>query len=131
MTQKTKPFATLMVEILQHKELSPTDKIVYMYMRNQYIYFSSQGKPYMEAVQTIADAVNVSEKSVRNSIKKLIDQDYLAKQAREHNQSCMYFPRDSNIEYDKQKKKEIVGKEKKSEKSVNRASYWEEENIPF
>ena len=120
-----------MVEILQHKELSPTDKIVYMHMRNQYIYFSSHGKPYIEAVQTIADAVNVSEKSVRNSIKKLIDQDYLSKQSREHNQSCMYFPRDSNIEHDKQKKKELVGKEKKSEKSVNRTSYCEEENIPF
>lgn len=131
MTQKTKPFATLMVEILQHKELSPTNKIVYMHMRNQYIYFSSQGKPYIEAVQTIADAVNVSEKSVRNSIKKLIDQGYLSKQSREHNQSCMYFPRDRNIEYDKQKKKELVGKEKKPEKSVNRTSHWEEENIPF
>lgn len=124
---KTAPYATLMVEILTNKDITPIDKLVYMWMRNQYLYFASMKKPYKESTSTIADSVGVSVKSVRNSIERLVDMGYMFKQYQGHNQSCIYTPNDSNIELDKQIKKEQRGAKNKQvhPRSTNK------DNIPF
>lgn len=62
----------LPLELLQHKELSLSAKVVYVYMLWRYQFFTkTQRASYFESQDTIAEAVGVSRKTVNESVQQL------------------------------------------------------------
>lgn len=58
--------------LLQHKELSLSTKVIYVYMLWRFQFFAKvQKASYFEAQETIADATGVSRKTVNESIQQL------------------------------------------------------------
>lgn len=58
--------------LLQHKELSLSAKVIYVYMLWRFQFFTrAQKASYFEAQETIADATGVSRKTVNESIQQL------------------------------------------------------------
>ena len=86
--------------MLSNKELTPTDRDVYLYIKFRYQYFKFIGRPYYECLSTIADNSNVSESTARRSLKKLVEQGYITVEFRS-GQSSLYIPHDESMDRDK------------------------------
>lgn len=72
MKHNEKQWLKLPLGLLQHKELSLSAKVIYVYMLWRFQFFAKvQKASYFEAQETIADATCVSRKTVNESIQQL------------------------------------------------------------
>lgn len=65
------------VQMIKLSWASPSCVLVYSYMLNKYQFFMSRGLPYYENQETIAAALNMSERTVRSSISLLAQKEFL------------------------------------------------------
>lgn len=60
-------------ELLKRKDLTGNAKLVYTYMLDRYMFFTSLEKEYYENMQAIGDALGMQRRTVGDSIKALED----------------------------------------------------------
>jgi len=58
-------------ELLKRKDLTANAKLVYTYMLDRYLFFTSLEKEYYENMQDIGDALGIQRRTVGDSIKTL------------------------------------------------------------
>ena len=58
-------------ELLKRKDLTANAKLVYTYMLDRYLFFTSLEKEYYENMQDIGDALGIQRRTVSDSIKTL------------------------------------------------------------
>lgn len=82
--------------ILSHKEVSPTDLRVYLYIKFRWQFFQNMGAEFCESTTTISKEVGVSEKTVRRSLETLERIGYVEVVNRP-GKTSLYIPKDEAI----------------------------------
>jgi hypothetical protein len=65
------------VQMIKLNWANPSCVLVYSYMLNKYQFFMSRGLPYYENQETIAEALGMSERTIRSSISLLAQKEFL------------------------------------------------------
>ena len=63
--------------ILSNKKVTASDLRVYLYIKFRWQFFQSRGAEFVESVNTIAEAIDLSPRSVQRAIKNLVASGYL------------------------------------------------------
>lgn len=74
-------------------ELTPYQKLLYVYMLDKYMFFSSRGQEFYESGETLAQEIGATRKTVQNCIEALIEKGMLKKTTRQKRgviQECSY-----------------------------------------
>lgn len=68
--------------IRRSTELNATQKLLYAYMLDRFMYFSSLKKEFYEAGETLAQEIGVTRKTVQNSLDVLLEKGLVVKKTR-------------------------------------------------
>ena len=74
----SKKFSTLCTfGLLSDRNITSKEKEVYLYVKFRYQLFKTRGESFRESTLTMANFFGVNEKTIRRSLKSLVDNGYL------------------------------------------------------